>query len=281
MHRILASATPKLFLRFVLLALLGLMSACSSFLPDQIDETKDWSAAKFYTQAKEYMNEGNYEQAIQTLEKLEARFPYGAYAQQAQLEVAYAYYRSGEPVSAIAASERFIKLHPQHTHVDYAYYLKGLANFGEGQGMLAILGDQDMTDRDPKALREAFETFKELVTRFPESKYAEDAHARTKYLVNALASHEVHVGRYYFKRGGYVAAANRGKYVLEHYQQTPAVEEALVIMARSYEKLGLNDLRDDAVRVIKKNFPDSPYVTGKTINRDRPWWRFWDLSSRD
>jgi outer membrane protein assembly factor BamD len=182
-------------------------------------------------------------------------------------------------LSAVAATERFIKLHPQHPHVDYAYYLRGLANFVEDQTLLARFSDQDMSERDPKAAREAFDSFKELVVRFPESKYAADAAARMKYLVNALAMHEVHVGRYYYKRGAYVAAANRGKYVLQNYQQSPALEEALVIMARSYGKLDLKDLQADVVRVINKNFPDSPYLTGKDLKKNRPWWRFWELES--
>jgi outer membrane protein assembly factor BamD len=256
------------------------MAGCS-LLPDEIDETKSWSASKIYHTAKGSLSEGDYAKAIQLYEKLEARYPYGVYAQQAQLEVAYAYYRDNEPVSAVAACERFIKLHPQHPNVDYAYYLRGLANFVEDQSLLARFSDQDMSERDPKAAREAFESFKELANRFPESKYTEDAVARMKYLINALAAHEVHVGRYYYKRGAYVAAANRGKYVLEHYQQSPSLEEALVIMARSYGKLGMNDLKDDAMRVITKNFPDSPFLSGKNLKKDRPWWRFWELESQD
>ncbi len=253
---------------------LGLLAGCG-LLPDEIDETKNWSASKIYYTAKEALSEGNFEKAVKLYEKLEARFPYGAYAQQAQLEVAYAYYKDNEPVSAIAACERFIKLHPNHPHVDYAYYLKGLANFVEDQSFFARFGDQDMSDRDPKAAREAFEAFQQLVTRYPESKYAPDAIARMKYLVNALASSEVHVARYYYKRGAYVAAANRGKYVLEHYQQSPALEEALAIMARSYEKLGMNDLRDDALRVLKLNFPKSEFVSSDVKVREKAWWKFW------
>ena len=275
MARILA-----LLVRFGLIAGLvaGLTTGCS-LLPEEIDDTKNWSASKLYYTAKESLNEGDYEKAVKMYERLEARYPYGAFAQQAQLEVAYAYYRDNEPLSAVAATERFIKLHPQHPHVDYAYYLRGLANFVEDQTLLARFSDQDMSERDPKAAREAFDSFKELVVRFPESKYAADAAARMKYLVNALAMHEVHVGRYYYKRGAYVAAANRGKYVLQNYQQSPALEEALVIMARSYGKLDLKDLQADVVRVINKNFPDSPYLTGKDLKKNRPWWRFWELES--
>ena len=257
----------------VLLAL-SLLGACS-LLPEQIDETKTWSASKLYAKAKEQLAEGNYTQSIQYFEKLESRFPYGPYAQQAQLEVAYAYYKDNEPVSAIAACDRFIKLHPNHANVDYAYYLKGLANFNEDTSLLAVLGDQDMSERDPQAAREAFQSFKELTTLFPDSKYTPDAVARMKYLVNALAYHEVHVARYYYKRGAYVAAANRAKYVLEHYQQAPATEESLAIMARSYDKLAMNDLRDDALRVLKQNFPTSPWLTGDGLKQDKAWWNFW------
>ena len=253
---------------------LGLLAGCS-LLPDEVDETKNWSASKIYYTAKEALGEGNYEKAVKLYEKLEARFPYGPYAQQAQLEVAYAYYKDNEPVSAIAACERFIKLHPNHPHVDYAYYLKGLANFVEDPSFMSRFGDQDLSDRDPKSAREAFEAFQQLVNRYPDSKYTPDAIARMKYLVNALASSEVQVARYYYKRGAYVAAANRGKYVLEHYQQSPALEEALAIMARSYEKLGMNDLRDDAMRVLKHNFPKSEYVSSDVKVREKAWWKFW------
>ena len=253
---------------------LGLLAGCS-LLPEEVDETKNWSASKIYYTAKEALGEGNYEKAVKLYEKLEARFPYGPYAQQAQLEVAYAYYKDNEPVSAIAACERFIKLHPNHPHVDYAYYLKGLANFVEDPSFMSRFGDQDMSDRDPKSAREAFEAFQQLVNRYPDSKYTPDAIARMKYLVNALAASEVQVARYYYKRGAYVAAANRGKYVLEHYQQSPALEEALAIMARSYEKMGMNDLRDDAMRVLKHNFPKSEYVSSDVKVREKAWWKFW------
>ncbi len=260
--------------KIVAVMLLALLTGCG-LLPDKADETKGWSASKLYSEAKAALADGNYERSIQLFEKLEARYPYGPYAQQAQLEVAYAYYKDNQPAAAIAACDRFIKLHPNHPNVDYAYYLKGLANFIEDQGLLSRLGDQDMSERDPRAAREAFEAFRDLVTRFPESKYTPDAAARMKYLVNALAAHEVHVARYYYKRGAYVAAANRGKYVLENYQQAPALEEGLYLMAISYQELGLNDLRDDALRVLRHNFPDSPYLGGKAKGQDKSWWKFW------
>jgi outer membrane protein assembly factor BamD len=263
-------------LSLAVVALSVSLAGCG-LLPDQIDETKSWSANKLYGTAKESLADGNFARAIELFEKLEARFPYGPYAQQAQLEVAYAYYKDNEPVSAIAACERFIKLHPNHPNVDYAYYLKGLANFIEDQGLLASLGDQDMSERDPRAAREAFEAFRDLTLRFPDSKYTPDSLARMKYLVNALAYHEVHVARHYYKRGAYVAAANRGKYVLEHYQQAPALEEALAIMARSYAKLGLDTPRDDALKVLKHNFPNSPYLGDQptSAGSKKAWWKFW------
>ncbi len=260
--------------RILAALLLTLLTGCS-LLPEQVDETKGWSASKLYSAAKAELQDDNYTKAVELFEKLEARYPYGPYAQQAQLEVAYAYYRDSEPVSAIAACDRFIKLHPNHEHVDYAYYLKGLANFIEDQSLFASLGDQDMSERDPRAAREAFETFKELVTRYPTSKYAPDATARMKYLVNALASHEVHVARYYHKRGAYVAAVNRTKYVLEHYPQAPALEEALYLMAQSYQAMNLNDLSKDTLRVLQQNFPNSTYLTGQANREEKAWWKFW------
>lgn len=265
---------------------LGALSGCG-LLPDEVDETKNWSADKLYHTAKSNLEDANYAEAVKLYEKLEARYPYGAYAQQAQLEIAYAYYKDNEPLSAVAACERFIKLHPQHPHVDYAYYLKGLANFVEDESLLASLGKQDMSERDPKAARDAFDAFQQLVQRFPQSPYADDSAARMRYLVNALASHETHVARYYFKRGAYVAAANRGKYVLEHYPRAPALEEALHLMASSYDKLGLNDLRDDALRVMRLNFPDSVWLGGqpkpapqaeKSADGKPAWWQFWKSS---
>ncbi len=261
--------------RILALLMLAATLAGCGLLPEQIDETRNWSAAKLYSEAKDATSNGDYDKAIKLYESLEARYPYGPYAQQAQLETAYVYYKDDEPDSAVAAADRFIKLHPDHPHVDYAYYLKGLANFVEDQGLFANLGPQDLSERDPKAAREAFDAFKELVTRFPNSKYAADATARMKYLVNALAEHEIHVARYYYQREAYVAAANRCKYVLDHYQQTPADEEALGIMARSYDKLGLKDLRDDTLRVLKLNYPHSAWLDEGGPGKKKAWWKFW------
>jgi len=255
----------------VILALL--LGACG-LLPEVKDETAGWSADKLYTEAKDEIARSGWANAIKYLEKLEARYPYGRYAQQAQIELAYVYFKEGENASAIAAADRFIKLHPNHPNVDYIYYLKGLVNFNEDLGLLGKISRQDLTERDPKAARESFDAFKELVTRYPDSKYTPDGVERMKYLVNALASHEVHVAHYYMKRGAYVAAANRAQYAVLNYGQAPAVEEALFIMVKAYDALGMTDLRDDADRVMHKNFPDSPYFKGAYGKKD-PWWMLW------
>ena len=252
-----------------------LLSACGLF-ENKKDDTVGWSAQRLYSEAKSEMASANYAKAIEYLEKLEARYPYGRYAQQAQIEIAYAYYKDNERASAIAAADRFIKLYPNHPNVDYVYYLKGLINFNENQGFLTYLANSDMTDRDPKASREAFFAFKEVVTRFPDSKYAEDSAARMRYLVNALAAHEVHVARYYMKRGAYVAAANRAQYALRNYPRAPTTEEAVFIMVKAYDALGMNSLRDDANRVMLTNFPNSKYLQPGGYERSAPWWKIWD-----
>lgn len=257
----------------VLVLLLSLLSGCG-LLPDKIDETAKWSANKLYSEAHDAMTEGAYDKAIKYFEKLEARYPYGRHAQQAQIEVAYAHYKLSEPEAAIAACDRFIRLHPNHPNVDYAYYLKGLVNFNDDLGLLSVVSQQDLTERDPKALNDAFVAFKDLVTKLPESRYAADATARMNYLVNAMASHEVHVARYYLQRGAYVAAVNRAQGAIKTYPDAPANEEALFILVKSYDNLGMNDLRDDAERVMRKNFPKSRYYV-RGLGRDEPWWKLW------
>lgn len=261
---------PALALIFA--ALLSL-SGCG-LLPEQKDETVGWSANKLYTQAKEAMSEGSWDKAVKYFEKLESRYPYGRYAQQAQIEVAYAYFKSGETASAIAACDRFVKLHPDHPNVDYIYYLKGLVTFNEDLGMMGHVSMQDQTERDPKGMRESFDAFKTLSSRFPESKYAPDAVQRMKYLVSAMAANEVHVARYYMKRKAYVAAANRAQSAIKNYPDAPAIEEALFIMVKAYDEMGMIDLRDDVERVMRKNYPNSVYYT-RGLNRVEPWWKLW------
>lgn len=250
-----------------------LIGGCG-LLPEVQDETIGWSANKLYSEAKQAMSDNAYDKAIKYFEKLESRYPYGRFAQQAQIDIAYSYWKSNEPVSAVAACDRFIKLHPNHPNVDYVYYLRGLINFNEDLGIMGLVSQQDMTERDPKGARESFDSFRDLVTRFPDSKYTPDAILRMKYLVNALASLEVHVARYYMKRGAYLAAVNRAQFAVKSYPEAPAIEEALFIMVKGYDLIGMNDLRDDAERVMRKNYPNSVYYT-RGLERPEPWWKLW------
>ncbi|MGD9943900.1 MAG: outer membrane protein assembly factor BamD [Burkholderiaceae bacterium] len=249
------------------------LAACST--GDGPDLTIGWTPERLYSEAKEEMATGNWEPAIKLLEKLESRYPFGRWAQQAQLDIAYAHFKDNERALALAAVDRFMKLHPNHESLDYAYYLKGLINFNEQQGLFARFGGQDLSERDLQAARESFDSFKELINRFPESKYAADAESRMAYLINSMAQGEVHVARYYFRRGAFIAAANRAQGVVRQYQRSPAVEEALYLMVRSYERLGLNDLRDDAERVLRSNFPDSQLLARGYPEDSRRWWQVW------
>ena len=237
---------------------------------DPIDETKNWSPERIYSAAQEELQSKNYQKAVGYYEKLESRYPYGRYAQMAQIEIAYAQWKDGNPEQALAAADRFIKLHPESPNVDYAYYLKGRINFNEDLGIMGYIAPKDMTERDPKAAQEAFDAFRELVTRYPDSKYAPDARLRMSYLVNALAAAEVNVAEYYLRRGAYVAAVNRAQYALVNYPKAPAIERALKVLVKSYDEMGLADLRDDARRMLDANFPGAKVV----LNEER-WWQFW------
>lgn len=253
--------------------LLLTLTACGLFepLPDGSAPTTQQSAEEIYGLAKTELNDGNYEQAIRLYESLQSRYPYGRYAQQALLEAAYANYRHGEPYAAISAADRFLKQYPNNPHADYAYYVKGLANFNGEMGILSSLSGQDPTERDPKATQASFMAFKELVQRFPNSKYAEDAKTRMRYLINALAQYELHVARYYLRRGAQIAAINRAENILTQYPNSPATREALQIMVKGYDELGMTGLRDDAKRILALN------GTGpqQRISPEKSWWQFW------
>jgi len=268
-----------------LLLLISLLAAAGcSLLPEQIDETRDWSAQKLYSEAKSSLTSGDYETAIKYFEALQARYPFGRYAQQAQIELIYAYYKYDEPEQAIAEAERFIKMHPRHPNVDYAYYLKGLVNFNRNFGLIERYVPVDASQRDQAAARQSFFDFQALIKRFPQSKYSEDARQRMVYLRNNVAMYEVHVANYYMKRKAYVAAANRAKYVVENYPTTPAVPEALYVMAAAYKFMNLPELSADALRVLKLNYPEHPGLTrvpnlkeGQPLypeDEDQPWWQF-------
>ncbi|MGO4474627.1 outer membrane protein assembly factor BamD [Massilia sp. 2TAF26] len=265
----------KLSVLVVTGALLSL-SACG-LLPGKSDESKNVSASKLYADAREEMDGAHYEAAIKLFEKLETNYPFGTYATQAQMEIAYAHYKAQDQAEALAAVERFIKLHPNHPQVDYMYYLRGLINFNDQIGFMSFIYSQDPTERDPKATREAFAAFKELVDKFPNSKYAPDSIQRMNYLINAMASYEVHVANYYYRRGAYLASLNRAQEAVTNFPTSPAREEALFIMIRSYDKLGMFDLRDDTQRVFQTNYPNSHFLGGKGSG-DAPWWKFWAKS---
>ncbi|MCF6251689.1 MAG: outer membrane protein assembly factor BamD [Methylococcaceae bacterium] len=224
-----------------------------------LDNT-DWDAKKFHDKAQAAMDAENYQKAIKHYETLEARFPFGEYAAQTQLDIAYAYYKNDDSESAIAAAERFIKIHPRNPSVDYAYYLKGLVNFNKSIGFIERFLPTDATQRNPSNISEAYKSFQELVSRYPNSKYAPDAKQRMISLRNNMAMYEVHVARFYLKRRAYIAAANRGSYVIKEFQRTPAVPHALLVMQQAYTKLGLDDLAADAKRVYEQNYPNGPLV---------------------
>ena len=255
----------------VLGAIVGI-AACSS---TSEDKTADWSPNRLYAEAKDEMNSGSFDKATALLEKLEGRAAGTPLAQQAQLDKAYAHYRAAEPAQALATIDRFMKLHPASPAIDYALYLKGIVNFNDDLGMFSFLTRQDLSERDQKAAKESFEAFKELVARFAESKYTPDARLRMTYIVNSLAQYEVHVARYYFQRGAYLAAVNRAQSALADYRDVPALEEALFIMVKSYDALGMAQLRDDSKRILDANYPQSAYFNQGFKRLDQPWWKFW------
>ena len=239
------------------------------------DKNVAQSPNKIYADAKAEMGGGNYEKAVTLLEKLEGRAAGTPLAQQAQLDKAYAQYKSGETAQAVATLERFVKLHPASPALDYALYLKGIVNFNDDLGLFARFTGQDLSERDQKAAKDSFEAFKELVTRFPDSRYSADARQRMQYTVNSLAQSEIHISRYYFDRGAYVAAINRAQQAVVDYPGVAAVEDALYLLYRAYDALGMTDLRNDAQRVLLANYPHSELLANGFRQTTRPWWKLW------
>ena len=239
------------------------------------DESSKWSPERLYTEAREEQSAGAYEKAIKLYERLEGRAAGTVLAQQAMLQRAYLLWKTAETAQALAAIERFLKLHPTSPAYDYALYLQGLINFNDSLGFFGSLAAQDLSERDQQASRDAYQSFRQLTERFPQSSYAEDARLRMDYIVNSLAAYEVHVARYYFRRGAYVAAANRAQQAVLEFQRSPAAEEALYIMAQSYDRLGLTQLRDDADRVLRSSFPNTQIHHLGLGNKQTPWWRPW------
>lgn len=252
------------------------VSACS-WLPEKTDETQKWPVTKLYAEARSEMESGQYESAIRLWQRLETNYPFGNYATQAQMEIAYAYYKTQDQAQALAATERFIREHPTHPQVDYMYYLRGLISFNDQLGLLTIVYEQDPTERDPKATRESYAAFKALVDKFPNSKYAPDSIERLNYLINAMAQYEVHVANYYFRRGAYLASLNRAMATVAEFQDAPAREEALFLMMLNYDKLGMPEMRKDTERVFTLNYPNSRFLQP---NQGQSWWKFWSKSDK-
>ncbi|WP_300494114.1 outer membrane protein assembly factor BamD [uncultured Methylophaga sp.] len=243
------------------LFLLLTLTACSFFSGrDPVVAEESWTVERVYAEAKAALNINDYRTAIEYYEQLEARFPFGEYAQQALLDSAYAYYKTDEPETAIATLDRFMRVYPLNENIDYAMYLRGLINFNRDMGILEKYIPRDETQRDPGSALQALRDFTTLVNRFPTSRYSDDAAQRVVYLRNRLAQHELHVASYYMRRASYLAAANRAKYVIENYPRTPAMPDALVVMAKAYKILELNYLSEDALRVLEANYPGHPGV---------------------
>lgn len=241
----------------ILIVLSLFLPACGSTPEDEDsdDPTYNMSAEEIYNEAQSAMEDGNPDSAVEYFEKLEVKFPYGPYAKQAKLDIIYAYFQSENLESAIVAAERFIKLYPNHPHVDYAYYMRGVARYDMEESFFDTWFDQDLTERTPDSARTAFGYFNNLIRKFPNSKYNEDARNRMLFLRNSLAKYEIHVASYYIKRRAYIAAVNRAKYVLNNYQNTPSVKAALQIMVDAYNNLNLIKLANDTQRVLDKNYP--------------------------
>ena len=256
------------------MALLLLLSGCSFFGDDdELDVGAESGEQQIYYEAQRYLDNGSFGMGIRTLQLLESRYPFGRYAEQAQLELIYAHYGAYEYEAAIEAANRFIRLHPQHPNIDYAYYMKGLAAFDMEGDFLSSFIPTDDTRRDIGHIQEAFAEFAQLLARFPDSAYAPDARARMVHMRNMIARHEVHVANYYFRRGAYMAALNRGRWVVEHMQQTPSVADGLAIMAQGYILLGMNDLALDSISVLRTNYPDHP-----SLNDEGEFESIYDLN---
>jgi outer membrane protein assembly factor BamD len=251
----------------------ALMAGCSSN-----DKKENMTEQQLYTEAEKYIKDEDFSQAVKNLQMIESRFPFGPYAEQAQLELIYAQYRAYQHEAAVASADRFIRLHPQHPNVDYAYYLKGLANYTQGTGVLERFLPTDATQRDPGKALQSFDDFRQLLLRFPESTYAPDARARMTFLRARLGRYEVNVANYYFRRHAYLAAANRGRYVVENYPQTEAVPDALAVMVQAYQLLKMDDLANDSLVVLRSNYPQHPsldasgnFISKFAVEQNRSW----------
>lgn len=239
------------------------------------DPTANWTPEKIYSEARDEVNAGAWDKAIGYYEKLEGRAAGTVLAQQAQIDKAYAQYKTGNKILATSTLDRFIRLHPTSPAIDYALYLKGIVNFNDSLGLFSFLTRQDLSERDQKAAKDSYQSFQELDQRFPDSKYSPDARQRMTHIVNSLAAYEVHVARYYASRGAHVAAINRAQQAIADYQGVPAMEEALAILVSSYNAMGMTTLRDDAQRVLSINYPDSVFLQPQGSVNPKSGWRVW------
>lgn len=257
----------------VLLLVIALaLTGCSSFSEDEYDETAGWSVERLYQDGKEEMNAGNWPIAGQRFTAVEARYPFGPFAQQSLINLAYVQWKQSEPEMALATISRFQRQYPNHPGTDYMLFLRGLILFTPPSSRLAFLSQQDPAERDPRALRESYAAFEELITRFPQSRYAEDARQRMNWLVNTMAEHQLHTARFYYDREGYVAAINRAQTVLTDYEGVPATEQALYIIMMSYQKLDMPEMSKDAERVLLVNFPDTQLIAKGLPKPTYSWW---------
>ena len=251
------------------ISLAAVLAACGA---SQAEKDAATPVEKLYADAMDDVESSSYDRAIKSLDRIEGKAAGSILAQQAQLELAYLYWKTSDKVQALATVDRFIKLHPSSPALDYALYLRGVINFNDDLGWLSSFTGQNLAERDQAAARESYQSFKQLSEQFPDSKYTPDARIRMDFTVNMLAEYEVRVADYYMRRGAYVAAANRAKESVIEFPQTASTAQALYIMTRSYDKLGLVPLRDDAQRVLDKNFPNSSFAEKK---KDTAWWKFW------
>jgi len=260
----------------IVIIMMLFLASCAIFgPPTELDDTKGLSAERIYEKASAKMADKDYKKSVEYLKKLESRYPNSKYGAQAKLDMAYAYYKQQDAAQCVSTVERFIKIHPNHPNLDYAYYLKGVAYFKE-RGLMEKVTFQDISDRDPKVLKQSFLAFKDLLTLYPNTRYGKDATERMIYLKNKLADHELHVARHYMKVKAYVAALNRAKYVIESYPDSNFVEEALVIIISAYDNLDMSDLKEDNLRILKQNYPNSSMFTKGKDTKIQDWWKFWD-----
>ena len=276
------SISLKRLLRFPLFffAAMGMMLFFTGCAGSDTDITAGWSQQKLMDEAKGALKDQDFANCTKYFEKLESRYPFGPTAEQSQLNIAYCHWKKNDIELALIAINRFIQLHPGHSEIDYAYYLKGLITFNDTLGFFANFSGQDLSERDPKASRDAYEAFKVLTIRYPDSKYTTDALDRMRYIVNSLAESDVNAARFYFRRGAYIASINRAQNAIKEYDRAPAIEEALYLMVKSYDAMNMKELSDDTMRVFNTNFPQSDiFISGKRISvtaKNKSWWQIWN-----